>query len=97
MPALVNGMDAVSCKQPKNLTACFGYPIVLSNLMDDVNSPTPRMLTLVNGMDAVNYKKLRNLTACFGYPMMLSTWMNVQELASIRVRGIHIIHPLDKS
>ena len=41
MLALVNGMDAVSYKQLKNLTACFGYPILLSNGMDAVKSPNP--------------------------------------------------------
>ena len=55
MIALVNGMDAVNYKRLKNLTACFGYPIMLSNGMDAVKSPSPLwMLALVNGMDAVN-------------------------------------------
>ena len=31
MLALVNGMDAVSYKQLWNLTACFGYPNLLSS------------------------------------------------------------------
>ena len=39
MLALVNGMDAVSYKELRNLTACFGYPILLSNGMDAVKSP----------------------------------------------------------
>ena len=41
MLALVNGMDAVNYKRLKNLTACFGYPILLSNGMDAVKSPNP--------------------------------------------------------
>ena len=41
MLALVNGMDAVNYKQLKNLTVCFGYPILLSNGMDAVKSPNP--------------------------------------------------------
>ena len=51
MLALVKGMDAVSYKQLRNLTACSGYPILFSNWMDDVNSSGP------NGMDAVSYKQ----------------------------------------
>ena len=39
MIALVNGMDAVSYKRLKNLRACFGYAIRLSNGMDAVKSP----------------------------------------------------------
>ena len=39
MIALVNGMDAANFKGLKNLTACFGYPILLSNGMDAVKSP----------------------------------------------------------
>ena len=31
MIVFVKGMDAVSYKQIRNLTACFGYPILLSN------------------------------------------------------------------
>ena len=38
MLALVKGMDAVSYKQLRNLTACSGYPILFSNSMDAVNS-----------------------------------------------------------
>ena len=57
MLVLVNGMDAVSYKQPKNLTAYTGYPILLSNWMDAVKSPNP------NGCYAVNYRQLKNLTA----------------------------------
>ena len=38
MLAPVNGMDAVNCKQLGNLTACFGYPIMLSTWMDAVKS-----------------------------------------------------------
>ena len=41
MIALVNGMDAVSYTQLRNATACFGYPIMLRNGMDAVNSPNP--------------------------------------------------------
>ena len=41
MIALVNGMDAVNYKRFKNLTSCFGYPILWSNEMDDVNSRNP--------------------------------------------------------
>ena len=37
MLGLVNGVDAVSYKQLKNLTATQGYPILLSNGMDAVN------------------------------------------------------------
>ena len=40
MLALVNGMDAVNYKRLKNSTACFGYPTLLSNGMDTVNSLT---------------------------------------------------------
>ena len=54
MLAIVDGMDAVNYKQFRNLIACFGYPILLSNGMDAVNSPNPYwMLALVNGMDDV--------------------------------------------
>ena len=41
MIALVNGMDAVNYKRLKNLTACVGYPILLSDGMDAVSSPNP--------------------------------------------------------
>ena len=41
MIALVNGMDAVNYKRLKNLTACFGYPVLLRNEMGVVNSPSP--------------------------------------------------------
>jgi len=41
MLALVNGMDAVNYKRLTNLTGCFGYPVLLSNGMDDVKSPNP--------------------------------------------------------
>jgi len=34
-------MDAVSYNRLKNLTACFGYPILLSKGMDAVKSPNP--------------------------------------------------------
>ena len=64
---LVNGKDAVNYKQLKNLTACFGYPILLRNEW---------MLGLVNGIDAVSYCRLKNLTACFGYPILLSNGMD---------------------
>ena len=40
MLALLNGMDVVSYKLFRNLTAQKGYPILLSNLMDTVNSLT---------------------------------------------------------
>ena len=59
-------MDAENYKRLKNLTACFGYPILLSNGMDAVKSLTLWMIALVNEMDAANYKWLKNLTACFG-------------------------------
>ena len=39
MLGLVNGMDAVSYKQLENLTDSKGYPNLLSNWMDAVNSP----------------------------------------------------------
>ena len=51
-------MNAVSYKQFLNLTACFGYPILLSNGMDAVPY---WMLALVNGMDAVNCKQLQRM------------------------------------
>ena len=76
MLALVNGMDAVNYKRLEKLTACFGYPILLSNGMDPVKSLTLWMLALVNGMDAVSYKRFKNLTACFGYPIPLSNGMD---------------------
>ena len=41
MLALVNGIDAVSYKQLRNVTACCGYPILLSNWMDAVKAPQP--------------------------------------------------------
>ena len=41
MLALVNAMDAVSWEQRRNLTACFGYPILLSNEVNAANSPSP--------------------------------------------------------
>ena len=59
-----------------NLSACFGYPVLLSNGMDAVKSLTLWMLALVNGMDAVSYNRLMNLTACFGYPILLSNEMD---------------------
>ena len=65
MIALVNGMDAVSYKRLKSLTACFGYPILLSNVMDAVKSLTLWMLALVNGMDAVSYKRQPALVTQF--------------------------------
>ena len=64
MLALVKGMDAVSYKQLRNVTACSGYPILFSNWMDAVKFLWPLwMLALVHGMDGVNYKLLQNLTA----------------------------------
>ena len=39
MIALVNGMDAANYRGLKNLTVCFGYPILLSNGMDAVKAP----------------------------------------------------------
>ena len=49
------GMDVVNYNQLKNLTAYFGYPILLRNGTDAVKSPTHSwMLALVNGMDAAN-------------------------------------------
>ena len=72
MLALVHGMDAVNYTRLKNFTACFGYPILLSNGMDVVKSPNPLwMLALVNGMDAVNYKQLQDLNVCFAYTILL--------------------------
>ena len=42
MLSIVTGMDAVSYKQLKNLTASkTGYPIMLRNGMDAVNAHNP--------------------------------------------------------
>ena len=51
MLSLVDGMDAVSYKQRRNLTVCLGYQILMSSGMDAVNL-TLVMLAFVNGMDA---------------------------------------------
>ena len=58
MLALVNGMDAANYKWPNNLTACFGYPILLSSGMDAVKSPNLMDDSSCQGMDVVNYKDL---------------------------------------
>ena len=64
MLALDNGMDAVSYKKPKNLTACFGYPTLVEQWDGCCEFPLPYwMLALVNGMDAVSDKQFRNVTA----------------------------------
>ena len=39
--SFVDEMDAVSYRTITNLTACFGYPVLLSNEMDAVSSPNP--------------------------------------------------------
>ena len=54
MDALVNGRDAVSQRQFRKCTACFGYPTLLSNGMGAAKSPNPHGRELANGMDAVN-------------------------------------------
>ena len=75
MQALVNGLDTVSYKQLRNLTACSGDSSLLSTWMHDVNSTNLRMLAVANGMDAVNYKQFRTLSVHFVDQIMLSNGM----------------------